>query len=105
MIQICQWILFFLQPTGHNHAPNHEHIAAIELNNRIKAQATTSDEQTSTILHSTLRVFLLNTPSERPRTEIIMQTIHRQCQASTATSTNSLPDDFRKSDCGEDFPI
>lgn len=94
---------FLSQPTDHNHAPNPERIAAIELNNRIKAQAAASDEPTSVILHSNLRTFPVNAASELPRAEMIMQTIRRQRQTPTAVSTNGLPDDLRKTDRGEDF--
>ena len=94
---------FLSQPTDHNHVPNPERIAAIEFDNRIKTQAVTSDEPTSAILHSNLRTFLLNAASELPRTEVIIQAIHRQRHTPTAVSTNDLPDDLRKTDRGEDF--
>ena len=87
---------FLSQPNDHNHAPNPERIAAIELNNLIKAQAATSNEPTSAIVHSTLRTFLLNAASELPRTEMIMQAIRRQRQTPTAISTNGLPDDLKE---------
>ena len=91
------------QPTDHNHAPNPERIAAIELNNRIETQAATSDKPTSAIFHSNLLTFPLNAASELPRTEVIMRTICRQRHTPTAVSTNGFPDDLRKTDRGEDF--
>ena len=91
------------QPIDHNHTPNPERIAAIELNNQAKARAVTSDEPTNAILHSTLRTFPLNAAIEPLRTEMIMQTILKARQTPAATSTNGLLDDLRKTDCGEDF--
>ncbi|CAF4303573.1 unnamed protein product [Rotaria magnacalcarata] len=95
--------IFLSQPTDHNHVPNPECIALIELNNQIKAQAATSDESTSSILHSALRTFPLNAASELPRTEIIMQTICRQRQTPAATFTDGLSDDLKKTYRAEDF--
>ena len=94
---------FLSQPTEHNHAPNPERIPVIELSSQIKARAATSDELTSTILHSALRTFPLSATGELPRTEMIMQTIRRQRQTPSTTSVNGLSDDLRKTDRGEDF--
>ena len=46
---------FLSQPTEHNHAPIPERVGAIQLTNQVKIRAQTSDEPTSTILHSALR--------------------------------------------------
>jgi hypothetical protein len=94
---------FLSLPTTHSHAPNPERIPVIELNNKIKAHAATSDEPTSTILHSALRTFPLSATSELPRTEMIMQTIRRQRATPSTGSDNRLPEDLRKTDRGEDF--
>ena len=94
---------FLSEPTAHNHAPNPERIAVIELSNQIKAHAAISDEPTSAILHSALRTFPLSATNELPRTEMIMQTIRRQRQAPSTPSDNGLPEDLKTTDRGEGF--
>lgn len=71
--------------------------------NEIKARAPTFEESISTILHSFLRRFPLNTTSELSRNEILMQTSRRQRKTPATTSINGLPDDSRKNYRGEDF--
>ncbi|CAF2981208.1 unnamed protein product [Rotaria socialis] len=94
---------FLSPPTDHNHAPNPERIPVIELHNEIKVRAVTSEESTSIILHSSLRMFPLSATSELPRTEMLKQTIRRQRQTPATTSTDDLTDDLRKTYRGEDF--
>ncbi|CAF1400086.1 unnamed protein product [Didymodactylos carnosus] len=52
--------LFLTPPTVHSHAPNPDHLPVVELNNQIKTRAATTDEASSTILHSALRAFPLD---------------------------------------------
>ena len=97
---------FLSQPTEHNHAPVPERVGAIQLTNQVKIRAQTSDEPTSTILHSALRTLPLSAASELPRTEMIMQTIRRQrATPSAASKEERLPEALRKTDRGEDFVL
>ena len=97
---------FLSQPTEHNHAPIPERVWAIQLTNQVKIRAQTSDESTSTILHSALRTLPLSAASELPRTEMIMQTIRRQrATPSAANKEERLPEVLRKTDRGEDFVL
>ena len=97
---------FVSQPTEHNHAPIPKRVGAIQLTNQVKIRAQTSDEPTSTTLHSALRTLPLSAASELPRTEMIMQTI--RCQRATPSAANKeerLPEALRKTDRGEDFVL
>ena len=94
---------FLSESTAHNHAPNPERIPVIELSNQIKAHAAISDEPTSVILHSALRTFPLSPTNELPGTEMIIQTIRRQRQASSTPSDNGLPEDLKTTGRGVGF--
>ena len=96
---------FLSQPTKHNHALIPERVGAIQLTNQVKIRAQTSDEPTSTILHSALRTLPLSAGSELPRTEMIMQTIRRQRATPSAANKERLPEALRKTDRGEDFVL
>ena len=93
---------FLSQPTTHNHALNPDRIPAIKLHNQVKQRAAiTTDEPTSSILHSALRTFPLSAVGELPRSDIIIQTIRRQRTTPAATPDGHLPDDFKKTHRGE----
>ena len=94
---------FLSQPTAHSHALNPKRIPLIEFVNQIKARAINSDEPTSTILHSALRTFSLGATSELSRTEVIIQTIHRQRTTPSTESDESLPKELQKTDRSESF--
>lgn len=55
---------FLSHPTAHSHAPKPEQVPAIQLKREIKARAATTDESSSTILHSALRVYPLSAAGE-----------------------------------------
>ena len=94
---------FLSQPTAHSHALNPKRIPLIEFVNQIKARAINSDEPTSTILHSALRTFSLGATNELSRTEVIIQTIHRQRTTPSTESDESLPKELQKTDRSESF--
>ena len=94
---------FLSGPTAHSHAPNPERIPVIELSNLIKAYAPISNEPISATLHSALGTFPLSATNELPRTEMITQTIRRQCQAPSTPSDNGLSKDLKTTDRGEAF--
>jgi hypothetical protein len=94
---------FLSEPTAHNHAPIPERITVIELTNQIKTRAATSEEATSTILHTALRTFPLGAANELPRPEMILQTIRRQRKTPSTSSNERLPAELHKTDRGEDF--
>ena len=94
---------FLSQPTSHNHAPNPERIPVIQLHNSVKQRATTTDEPTSSILHSALTTFPINAAGQLPRTDLILQTIRRQREAPVAIADGHLPEHLKKTPRGDDF--
>ena len=94
---------FLSQPTTHCHAPNPDLILAIQLQNDIKARATTTDEQSSSILHTALRTYPLSAAGQLPKTDALMLTIRRQRTAPAMSPDGRLPEKLRKTDRGEDF--
>ena len=94
---------FLSQPTTHNHAPNPDRIPAIKLYNEVKQRAATTDEPSSSILHSALRTFPLRAAGELPRTDIIIQTIRRQRATPAVIVDGQLSEALRKTFRGEDF--
>ena len=66
---------FLSQPTTHCHAPNPDLVPSIELKNDIKARATTTDEPTSSVLHTALRTYPLSTAGQLPKNDTLMVTI------------------------------
>ncbi|CAF1325226.1 unnamed protein product [Rotaria magnacalcarata] len=58
---------FLSLPTSHCHAPQPDRVPAIKLKNEIKARATTTDESTSTIIHSALRTYPLSAAGQLPK--------------------------------------
>ncbi|CAF3834472.1 unnamed protein product [Rotaria sordida] len=95
--------VFLSQPTTHNHAPNPDRIPVIQLHNEVKQRAATTDEPTSSILHSALRTFPLRAAGELTRTDIIIQTIRRQRTTPAIIPSGHLPEDLKKTYRGEDF--
>lgn len=91
------------QPTTHNHAQNPDRIPVIKLHNQVKQRVATTDERTSSILHSALRTFPLSAAGELPRSDIILRTIRRQRTTLAATSNGHLPDELKITYRGEDF--
>lgn len=95
--------VFVSQPTSHCHAPEPNRIPAIQLKNEIKARATTTDESTSTIIHSALRTYPLSAAGELPRNEALMLMIRRQRTVETVDVDGRLPATLRKTYRDEDF--
>ena len=91
---------FLFQPMEHYHAPIPERIPVTELSTQVKSRAVTSEELTSVILNSSLRIFPLSATSELPRTQILSQTIHRQHTTSSTGSDDSASSELRKTDRG-----
>ena len=91
------------QPTSHSHAPTPDSIPVIELKNKIKSRAATTDEQSSAILQSALRTFPLAAAGQLPRSEILMNTIRRQRPTPKVTGDGLLSDHLRQTDRSEDF--
>ena len=75
------------------------------MKNEIKARATTTDEQTSTILHSALRTYPLNAAGELPKNEARMLMIRRQraTEAVDVDANGRLPEKLRKTYRDEEF--
>ena len=66
---------FLSQPTSNCHAPNPDLVPFIQLKNDIKARAATTDEPTSSILHTTLRTYSLSAAGQLPKNDALMLTI------------------------------
>ncbi|CAF1988425.1 unnamed protein product [Rotaria magnacalcarata] len=94
---------FLSDPTADCHAPNPDLIASIQLKNNIKVRAATTEEQSSSILHSALRNYPILAVGALPKTETLMVTIRRQCINDKTDADGRLPDRLRKTDRGEDF--
>ena len=94
---------FLSDPTAHCHAPDPELIASIQLKNNIKARAATTEEQSSSILHSALRNYPISAAGALPKTEALMITIRRQRVNDKVDADGRLPNRLRKTDRGEDF--
>ncbi|CAF4523270.1 unnamed protein product, partial [Rotaria socialis] len=93
------------EPTEHCHAPNLGKIPVLELKNKIKSRAADSEEQSSTILHSVLRSFPLDSAGQLPKTDTLLRTIRRQRQAISVNADNRLPDHLKQTDRGENFVL
>ncbi|CAF4480594.1 unnamed protein product, partial [Rotaria sp. Silwood2] len=94
---------FISPPTSHSHAPQPDRVPVVQLKNEIKARATTTDESTSTILHSALRTFPLSAAGELPRNESLMLMIRRQRTVGKVDADGRLPEKLRKTYRDEDF--
>ena len=66
---------FLSEPTIHSHAPDPECIPAFELKSQIKIKAMTSNEASSSILHSELRLMPLIAIGSLPKSDSLMRTI------------------------------
>ena len=84
-------------------APQPDRIPAIQLKNEIKTRAITTDESTSTILHSALRTYPLSAAGELPRNESLMLMIRRQRTVEKVDVDGRLPEKLRKTYRDEDF--
>ena len=91
------------EPTEHSHSPNLDRIPVLELKNKIKSKAAESEEPTSTILHSVMRSFPLDSASQLPQHDTLLRTIRRQRQAAPMNADNKLPDHLKQTDRGENF--
>lgn len=92
-------------PTEHCHAPDPNRLPVIELKNKIKTRAADSEEPSSTILHSALRSFPLDSAGRLPRNETLLRTIRRQREAEPTNPDNRLPDRLKQTDRGENFVL
>ncbi|CAM4920337.1 unnamed protein product [Rotaria socialis] len=93
------------EPTEHCHAPNLGKIPVLELKNKIQSRAADSEEQSSTILHSVLRSFPLDSTGQLPKTDTLLRTIRRQRQAISVNADNRLPDHLKQTDRGENVVL
>ena len=94
---------FLSLPTLHCHAPQPDCVPSIQLKNEIKARAATTDESTSTIIHSALRTYPLSAAGHLPKNESLMLMIRRQRTTETVDADGRLPENLRKTYRDEDF--
>ncbi|CAM4983192.1 unnamed protein product [Rotaria socialis] len=94
---------FLSLPTSHCHAPQPDCVPAIKLKNEIKARAATTDESTSTIIHSALCTYPLSAAGQLPKNESLMLMIRRQRTTETVDANGRLPEKLRKTYHDEDF--
>ena len=95
--------VFVSQPTSHCHAPQPDRIPTIQLKNEIKTRAITTDEATSTIVHSALRRYRLSAAGGLPRNEALMLMIRRQYTVEKVDVDGSLLEKLRKMYRDADF--
>ena len=91
------------EPTEHCHGPIIDQLPVIELKNKIKSRAVTSEEPTSNILYSELKSFSLDAAGQLPRTDTLQRTIRRQRQTPKTNPDNRLPDHLKQTDRGDNF--
>ncbi|CAF1517507.1 unnamed protein product, partial [Rotaria sordida] len=94
---------FLSEPTTHTHAPDPERIPAIEVKNQVKIKAATSNEASSSILHSSLRFMPLSAVGSLPSSDSLMRTIRRQRPKLCSDPNTRVPNNLRKTDRGEEF--
>ena len=94
---------FLSQPASDSHAPQPDRIPAIQLKDEIKTRAVTTDESTSSIVHSAYRTYPLSAAGGLPRNEALMLMIRRQHTVETVDVYSRLPDKLRKTYRDEDF--
>ncbi|CAF5101086.1 unnamed protein product [Rotaria sp. Silwood1] len=94
---------FLSQPTSHGYAPQADRVPAIQLKNEIKARAATTDESSSSILHSALRTYPLSVAGQLPRSDALTLTVRQQCTAETVDANGHLPEKLRKTYRDKDF--
>ena len=101
--QLSSMYVFVSQPTSHCHAPQPDRMPTIQLKNEIKTRAITTDESTSTILHSALCRHSLSAAGELPRNEALMLMIRRQRTVEKIDVDGRLLEKLRKTYRDEDF--
>ncbi|CAF2747771.1 unnamed protein product [Rotaria sp. Silwood2] len=94
---------FLSQPTSHGHAPQPDRVPAIQLKNETKACVATTDESSSSILHSPLRTYPISAAGQLPRSDALILTVRRQHTAETVDVDGRLPGKLRKTYHDEDF--
>ena len=94
---------FISTRTRHCHAPQPDQISAIKLNNEIKDRAATTNESSSSILHSALCTFPLSAAGQLPKTESLLLKIRRQRTAPKVDANGHLPEELRKTYRDEPF--
>jgi hypothetical protein len=92
-------------PTDHCHVPNLSLAPVLALKNRIRIRAAQTEEPSSTILHSVMRSFPLDSVSELPRGDSLLRTVHRQRQADPLDSHSKLPANLKLTDRGDNFVL
>jgi hypothetical protein len=68
-------------PTDHCHPPNLILAPVLALKNKIRIRAVETEEPSSTILHSVMRSFPLESVGGLPSGDSLLRTIRRQHQA------------------------
>ncbi|CAM4851309.1 unnamed protein product [Rotaria magnacalcarata] len=96
---------FLSPPTSHCHAPQSDSVPAIQLKNEIKPRAATTDESTSTIIHSALRIYPLSAAGQLRKNESLMLMIQRQRTTETVDADGRLPEKLRKTHRDEGFTL
>jgi hypothetical protein len=87
------------------HAPNLSLAPVLALKNKIRIRAAETEEPSSTILHSVMRSFPLDSVSELPRGESLLRTIRPQRQAGPLDSHSKLPANLKLNDRGDNFVL
>lgn len=92
-------------PTEPCHAPSLEKAPVLQLKNKIKSKAADSEDPSSTILHSAMRSFPLDSAGQLPQTESLLRIIRRQRQAISVDPDNKFPDQLKQTHRGENFVL
>jgi hypothetical protein len=92
-------------PTDHCHAPNLSLASVLALKKKLRIRAVETVELSSTILHSVMRSFPLDSAGELPRSDSLLRTIRRQLQVGPLDSHHKLPANMKLTDRGDDFVL
>ena len=71
-IQIQRWMLYLSGPTEHYHTPNLDRAPVVDLKNKMKARAAESEEPSSTMLHSVMRSFPLDSTGQLYKSQTLL---------------------------------
>jgi hypothetical protein len=87
------------------HQLKHCHAQNLDLKNKMKARAAESEELSSTISHSVMRSFPLDSAGQLPKSQTLLRTIRGQPQAIPTDLDNKLPDHLKQTDRGENVAL
>ena len=93
------------EPTDHCDEPNLDLAPVVALKGKVISRAAETDEPSSTILHSVMRTFPLDSAGQLLESDSLLRTIRRQRQTEPVDADNKLPASLKQTDRGDDFML